>query len=117
LRATLSQDGTTDTCAWGIEMNSTVEIRLERIDQRGAPAAMVATWVMSELLAFSDIDVRLKDPGEITLELAPEESERVRTSLAALLDEPRFARWVIAGLPGSHTNSPPDSGPAHPGAQ
>jgi hypothetical protein len=98
-------------------MNSTVEIRLERIDQYGAPAAMVATWVMSELLAFSDVDVQLKDPGEITLKLAPEDSERVRSSLAALLGEPRFARWVIAGWSGSHTNSPPDSGTSHPGAQ
>jgi hypothetical protein len=87
-------------------MNSAV-IRLERIDERGAPAAIVATWVMSDLPACSDVGVRLKDPGEITLELAPEDCERVHASLMLMLAEPRFAQWIISGASGSHTRCLP----------
>jgi hypothetical protein len=92
-------------------MTSTVEIRLNCIDQRGAPAAMVATWVMGELLSFADVGIRLENPEGITLEIALGDFERVRASLAALLREPRFARWVISAIPGGYLSSLPDSEP------
>lgn len=93
-------------------MNPTAEIRLECVDPHGTPAAMVATWVMDELLAFYDVQIRSIEPDEVTLKVAPEDFKSVRASVAALLDEPRFMGWIICGIPGSHTDSLPDSRPS-----
>ncbi len=77
-------------------MNTSVEVRLERVDPRGEPAAMVATWIMGELLAFSGVGVRLTGPDAVTLELAsPVDRVRVRATVAALLGEPRFSQWTM----------------------
>jgi hypothetical protein len=78
---------------------------------------MVAAWVMGELLAFSDVGVRIEDPDRITLMCAPGEAERVRASLAVLLEEARFACWIIAEIPGNHPHSLPDLGLCHPSEQ
>jgi hypothetical protein len=89
-------DEATYSNARGIEMEISVELRLERVGPAGEPAAMVATWLISELPEFPGIGVRFTDPHVITLELAsPVDRDRLRARVAELLEEPRFVEWEV----------------------
>lgn len=79
-------------------MNAKPQLRLIRVDTAGEPAAMVATWMMGELLNVPGVSVRFQHPDRVTLETGTaEELDVVQTRINTLLTEPRFARWAVRG--------------------
>lgn len=79
-------------------MTSRPRLRLERMDQTGEPGALVAAWLMGELLSgarvFGDVTVQLVQANEVILEVpSPEDLTQLHTRITALLVEPRFAQW------------------------
>jgi hypothetical protein len=77
-------------------MGSTWQLRLQRVDTAGEPAAMVATWVMGELTAFSAVSVAFVHPDVVTFDaVSATELAGIRSNVATLLREARFAHWVL----------------------
>jgi hypothetical protein len=77
-------------------MRTTSRLRLQRVNAGGEPAAMVATWVMGELMGFDGVGVSFEHPDVVTFDdESDEELQEIRNRVAALLREARFVHWVI----------------------
>ena len=74
----------------------TNQLRLHRLDSDAEPAALVATWLIGELLNVDGISVTLPREDTVILQLAPStEPDPIRKRTKSLLGESRFGGWTL----------------------
>lgn len=76
-------------------------LQIVRAPAQGEPAALVATWIMGELLGFGDVTLDLSDPDSVRFRLGPgTRPPAVRRIVRGLLSEARFAGWALLEVEG-----------------
>jgi hypothetical protein len=80
----------------GTEMITQPQLHLERVATAGEPAAMIATWMMGELLHVPGLTVAFEHPDRVVLQtLSSSDLALIRGRIDGLLSEPRFASWAV----------------------